>query len=439
MDQDNEDDSMHHNVRFDYLKVFERSSDEPSIDLPVVCSPSSCSSSPSPTQQFDIGSFFDKSVEPKQLFELDMPENELHMFMSPVASLPKRHHALKGIFRSCLIREGHGHLLVANVPGRRVRTKSSHPELCIRRLLHADCKEDTAPSGLHRKNGMQEAMRCVSTMLNVPFKLARMKVRLVWNTLPKVQRNLWTVKKGLTLKTMVFDKGIGWRRKDDAIAAECHRRYGKAGLDSIAVTALGFIATWFPNIGQDHPAVVRWVQEGLREDELKEKLLTLSLFKTHFEAFNGWVRKLGETFSSCAPACSMEMCYNGKSPCQIHLHAFFGPEVTFRGWARKPVEMCPTWKQLQWNGVLPHLEPMRGHGVNGIERATRRGLYYITMDKVGLLFRASKVWPHEDGLYQTLAWRTSSSFVTSKATKPSWIASLSGTKIQWTWTNICVN
>jgi hypothetical protein len=166
-------------------------------------------------------------------------------------------------------------------------------------------------------------------------------------------------------------------------------------MDSLALSCFGFIGTWFTKLGVDHPAVIRWVQEGLRDDVLKTKLLTLTVFKTHFEAFSGWVQKLGETFASCQPACSMEMCYNGAQAFHIHVHAFFGPEVSFRGLVRTPVQMNATWQQLEWNGVLPHIEPMKGHTC-ALAGASRRGLYYVTMDKVGLLFRSSKVWPHED-------------------------------------------
>jgi hypothetical protein len=390
------DDLLENNAPMDYLKFFERPDAEPKVGLTGECSPSSSSSSPALTQQFDMGAFFDTSLKPKQLFEVAMPVDELHMFLSPVASWKKKEACLDGILRASLIREGHGHLLGPTFLRRRVKGKSSRPELCMHRLLHQKCEHERAPTGKDRKIGMEEAMRCVALLLTVPFKIARRQVRVVWNALPKVHRNLWTVKKGLTLKSMEYVRGIGWTPKDADGEACIDVALDRRGMDAVAVTSKGFIATWFTKLGSDHPAVIRWVQEGLRGDVLKEKLLTLTHFKTHFDAFSGWIEKLGQTFQSCQPACSMEMCYNSNHACQIHLHAFFGPEVSFRSIGRKPVEMCPTWKQLQWNGVNPHLEPMRCSGITGMEKAARRALYYITMDKVGMLFRASKIWPHED-------------------------------------------
>jgi hypothetical protein len=397
---------MAHEHAIDYLSFFESPVEHSIVSLPEMVSPTSGANSPSPTQQFDIGSFFQKSVEPRQLFATGMAENELQMFTSPKASMEKKEVSLKGILFASLVREGLGHMLVANHTRHRVRTKSAHPEMSLRRLLHEDGPFDDPVTGTQRQKAMQEAMRCVSVELRVPFRIARHQVRSVWNTLPNKHRNLWVVKKDLKVKTMEYDKGVGWKRKDDQDAADLHLRPQRTGMDVVAVTALGFIATWFTKLGVDHPAVIRWVQEGLRGDELKERLLTVDVFKTHFEVFNSWVLELGKTFCSCAPACSMEMCYESKHACQIHLHAFFGPEVNFRGWVRKPTEMTPTWKQLQWCGVLPHLEALRGSGQNAIEKAARRGLYYITMDKVGMLFRASKAWPHEDRV-STLASITS--------------------------------
>jgi hypothetical protein len=401
------DEFMDTDLPLDYLSVFEHPVEDSTADLHKTNSPGSTSSSPSSTQQFDIGSFFNNSVTPKQLFVTDMPERALQMFVNPGTSLKKRAECLMGILRASIVREGYVHLLVKQVTRRRVNQKSAQPELSLWRLLHEECKTEEPIRGLAMKNAMQEAMRCVSIELCVTFKIARAHVRHVWKTLATEEKHLWVAKRQLTFNKMHFEQGVGWKPKDNTDEAYLHARPQRTGMDSVAVTALGFIATWFTKLGVDHPAVIRWVQEGLRGDLLKERLLTLDIFKTHFEAFNGWVRKLGETFQSCTTACSMEMCYHSKHACHIHLHAFFGPEVTFRGWVRKPKEMCPTWKQLEWNGGIPHLEPLRGHGANAVEKATRRGLYYITMDKIGLLFRASKVWPHEDWLFIAFASITS--------------------------------
>jgi len=416
-EQDNVDDFMTENVPLDYLKVFESPVEESMCELQRISSPSSSSSSPALTQQFDIASFFDTSIKPKELFANEMQSNDLHMFMSPAASMEKKVACLGHIMRASFIREGHASLLETEGTRRRVNKKSSHPEIAIRRLIHGDRNVDEAPTGLDRKNGMDEAMRCVSVHLNVPFKIARAQVRLVWNALPMYQRNLWSVKKGLTLKTMVYARGVGWSRKMEVGEESQPTRRDRSRMDSLAVSCVGFIATWFTTLGVDHPAVIRWVQEGLQGDALREKLLTLTAFKTHFEAFSGWVQKLGQTFASCQPACSMEMCYNGSKACQIHLHAFFGPEVSFRGLLRKPVEMNATWQQLEWGGHIPHLETMKGGG-RALATASRRGLYYITMDKVGMLYRSSKVWPHEDNRLNTLASTASWKFGTSQTQLP---------------------
>ncbi len=90
----------------DYLNVFEHWSEDELCDFPGIISPGSSSSSPAPTQQFDIGSFFDKSVEPRQLFPTLMPERQLQMFVSPVASLRKRDSSLTGKVWAALVREG---------------------------------------------------------------------------------------------------------------------------------------------------------------------------------------------------------------------------------------------------------------------------------------------------------------------------------------------
>jgi hypothetical protein len=395
--------SMDTDLPLDYLNVFEHAVEDSTADLYNMGTPSSTSSSPASTQQFDIGSFFDQSVKPKQLFVSDRSDRTLRMLVNPGASLKKRAECLMGVLSASMVREGYGYLLARVVARRRVKQKSAQPELALWRLLHEEHYNEEPIRGVALKNGMQEAMRCVSIELCVTFKVARVQVRVVWQSLATKEKHLWIAKRQLTFNKMHFQKGIGWKPKENTFENILYERPRRTGMDAVAVTALGFIATWFTKLGVDHPAVIRWVQEGLRGDLLKEKLLTLDIFKTQFEAFNGWTRRLGETFQSCTTACSMEMCYHSKHACHIHLHAFFGPEVTFRGSVRKPREMCPTWNQLDWNGAIPHLEPLRGNGSTAIEKATRRGLYYITMDKIGLLFRASKIWPHEDWMLTAFA------------------------------------
>ncbi len=178
-EQDNLEDFMTDSVPLDYLKVFESPVEQSMSGLQRISSPSSSSSSPAPTQQFDIGSFFDNSVTPKQLFVTDMPEGALQMFVNPGASLKKRAECLMGILRASIVREGYGYLLVKKVTRRRVNQKSAQPELSLWRLLHEECKTEEPIRELAMKNAMQEAMRCVSIELCVAFKVARVQVRLV--------------------------------------------------------------------------------------------------------------------------------------------------------------------------------------------------------------------------------------------------------------------
>ena len=92
------DDLLENNAPMDYLKFFERPDAEPKVGLTGECSPSSSSSSPALTQQFDMGAFFDTSLKPKQLFEVAMPDNELHMLLSPVASWKQKRRACMANF-----------------------------------------------------------------------------------------------------------------------------------------------------------------------------------------------------------------------------------------------------------------------------------------------------------------------------------------------------
>ena len=198
-------------------------------------------------------------------------------------------------------------------------------------------------------------------------------------------------------ETHTYHNGVGYTAKKAEVQELTDKLRERPGLEQTALTCVGFIATWHTRLGKDHPSVIRWIQEGKRGDELRELLMTLDLFEISFKTFLDHMHAMAKHHGLGACSASMEMCYQGKIPCQVHLHLFLGPLVTYRGCLKRQVPVAFPWSSLVWNESLPHIEPLRlTRGCGALERATRRGLYYVTMDKVGMLYRSSNVWPHED-------------------------------------------
>ena len=171
----------------------------------------------------------------------------------------------------------------------------------------------------------------------------------------------------------------------------------RQGLEQTALTRVGFIATWHTRLGKDHPSVLRWVQEGKRGEELRELLMTLDLFETTFKVFLEHMHTMAKQHEFGACSASMEMCYKGKEACQVHLHLFLGRLVTYEGRLKRPMPVALPWSSLMWNDAWPYIETLRlTRGYDSWEQAIRRGLYHVTMDKVGMMYRSSNVWPPED-------------------------------------------
>ena len=87
------------------------------------------------------------------------------------------------------------------------------------------------------------------------------------------------------------------------------------------------LATYRTELGKENVQVLRWLQEDVRGEELKTRLMTLPLFEEHFNAFWENENRVAEKLDFATRCASMELCMNGKHACQVHLHSFKGAFV----------------------------------------------------------------------------------------------------------------
>ena len=159
--------------------------------------------------------------------------------------------------------------------------------------------------------------------------------------------------------------------------------------------ATGLLLTYFPKIGQDDPTVLGWVHEGLRGDDLRQKLMTLPVYLQYFQSFTTFIRDLSRQlgFSSCC--CSMEMGESSRFIAMVHCHAY----MSFI----KPKCGCAEVKHLRvphdtlvFCGLTPYTVLTKGPKGRRLLEAMRQGMHYVIGPKNTGMFRYTDCEPVQD-------------------------------------------
>lgn len=169
------------------------------------------------------------------------------------------------------------------------------------------------------------------------------------------------------------------------------------GVDTnpIICTTVGVLVTYNVKAGEQHPTVLRWIQEGLSGSDLTAKLVTLPLYQDLFKDFVDFQFAEGARvgFTHCGMV--MEHSRHGKHPARVHLHAFHCPEVRWRTWDHAVKPMIIHKGDFRWMNCHPDLRPCivknRFRGA-----ALGQGLYYVTGKKLGTMFRRTTLEPFVD-------------------------------------------
>lgn len=155
--------------------------------------------------------------------------------------------------------------------------------------------------------------------------------------------------------------------------------------------ALGYgVALCFNlDFGQDDVDVLKLLQEGLQQDELRQSLRELPAYSDFFARFWCHFEDLGPKLKLPLVACSMEHSENGDHPARVHLHAYMGIDVRGGIYGKAPQEVKVRLDALTFEGWKPHVHVTTSARKRGAMIVVNvvSAYYYVAGPKLGCLFK----------------------------------------------------
>ena len=90
----------------------------------------------------------------------------------------------------------------------------------------------------------------------------------------------------------------------------------------------GYLATYNTDIGLCDAMSTRWVQEGVRGEALKTKLMSHPLYRACFDRFWEWHKDQAVKMGCGMYCASMEHSEHANSPARVHLHSYAGVQIS---------------------------------------------------------------------------------------------------------------
>ncbi len=162
----------------------------------------------------------------------------------------------------------------------------------------------------------------------------------------------------------------------------------------------GFLATYNTNIGQREPRIVRWVQEGIRGEELKQLLMGHPLIKSCFERFAMHLKQIAQKLGFPTWAVCMEHSEHSQHPARVHMHAYAGVDIkSGQGFMGIPRAAAVDRNSLLWEASSPpfvRFTNLRRPSPTSIYNAVASGMYYVAGGKIGSMFLEASLLPFKD-------------------------------------------
>ena len=165
------------------------------------------------------------------------------------------------------------------------------------------------------------------------------------------------------------------------------------------ISGWGYLATYNTNIGLCDAMSTRWVQEGVRGEALKTKLISHPLYRACFDRFWEWHKDQAVKMGCGTYCASMEHSEHANSPARVHLHSYAGVQISGGvGCMKVPRLLNFNENDLIWEGCRPHVMPTmtRRKAEATVFNAVSTGVYYVVGEKSGTMFKEANAWPIQD-------------------------------------------
>lgn len=167
-----------------------------------------------------------------------------------------------------------------------------------------------------------------------------------------------------------------------------------------SLEVFGMLVSWNTDFGLQEPALRALLEADLDDDALLPGMMSIPIYKWHFDAFRDRIQHLACIWNLPSWACCMELSCHAEERGRVHLHAMFAPVITWSGHPRNLRKVTVPLAQLVWDGVAPDVRPSSGTGrTRQIAEAFVGGLYYVLCDKIGSMYRDSSLTLFRDMQY----------------------------------------
>jgi hypothetical protein len=165
--------------------------------------------------------------------------------------------------------------------------------------------------------------------------------------------------------------------------------------DPVIADTVAVLLTYNTRVGQDDPTVLRWLQEGWKDNALFEKMMKHDLYKDVFEEFWEFQHALGQRLGFVHTAVCMEWSRHAEFPARVHLHAYHAPNLRFRSWDHHTPTIMIRQQSICWKNARPDVKPCVVKN-RYKTAAVGTGLYYVTGKKLGTMYQRNTIQPFKD-------------------------------------------
>ena len=294
--------------------------------------------------------------------------------------------------------------IARNIPRRTRRSGKFAFDVRVLRDLGSDPSRVTRSTTLTRqeyKTGFHEFRRWYIAFSGMAWRPGEKSAMQQWSTLTNNERYHWL---------LIFKAcgSLGCPHVGKATPAQL-RRASKSHVveddpsaDSVDqsaeerfIEAFGLLLTYQTKLGIDDPEVGAWIQEGLRGEALRQKLLSKPAYRTFFEAFVAFMQNIRDKYKFKTFAACMELGEDSRFSARVHLHAYIGFLQKDGGTSGlKSVRVKVS--DLNFYGSVPFIVPSKGRHGRRLHDAIGQGMYYVAGPKSSCMLRFTDLEPIKD-------------------------------------------
>ena len=157
--------------------------------------------------------------------------------------------------------------------------------------------------------------------------------------------------------------------------------------------------TYNTSLGQNDPDVIKIIQSGVKDFELRKQLMKIAVFKTAFESLWVFANQLAAKYHLETVNVALEHSEHGDHKARVHFHFFMGLDLS-KGvsFSMVPgVRMIPK-SEFDWGSLVPDVSATNTSRKSwqAIYNAVATGSYYVAGPKSSVILKRSTLQPIED-------------------------------------------